>query len=403
MFKRDFLTSSCRLLLLTAVAVVLTACGRNQAANGPPPGPVEVSTMLVASKVTPLVVEIVGRTEGSKEVELRARVSGILEKQTYAEGSNIKAGTSLFNIDPEPFEIALAHARASLAQEQARQQQARRTADRLEALAKQNAVSRRDADDAISAVEAADAAILAAQANVREAQLNLSYTKVVSPISGIAGRALHSQGSLVTQGSDSSLLTTVTQTDPIWVRFAVSNSEYEALRSAMRGLKSKTLAVELLRPDGDVYPLDGHVNFAGSTVDTNLGTVQLRAEFTNPALALLPGEYLRVRLSGGEQEAIAVPQTAVLEGPQGPYVWIVNAQSQAEQRVVKTGAWLGDAWHIRDGLAVGETVIVDNLMKLRAGQSVNAQSVAADARSGEKGADGATPPAVSTHQPRGEG
>jgi membrane fusion protein (multidrug efflux system) len=359
--------------------------------------------MLVASKVTPLVVEIVGRTEGSKEVELRARVSGILEKQTYAEGSNIKAGTSLFNIDPEPFEIALAHARASLAQEQARQQQARRTADRLEALAKQNAVSRRDADDAISAVEAADAAILAAQANVREAQLNLSYTKVVSPISGIAGRALHSQGSLVTQGSDSSLLTTVTQTDPIWVRFAVSNSEYEALRSAMRGLKSKTLAVELLRPDGDVYPLDGHVNFAGSTVDTNLGTVQLRAEFTNPALALLPGEYLRVRLSGGEQEAIAVPQTAVLEGPQGPYVWIVNAQSQAEQRVVKTGAWLGDAWHIRDGLAVGETVIVDNLMKLRAGQSVNAQSVAADARSGEKGADGATPPAVSTHQPRGEG
>jgi membrane fusion protein (multidrug efflux system) len=326
--------------------------------------------MTVQAQTVPFVIETVGRTEGSKEVELRARVSGILHKQVYAEGATVPAGAVLFRIDPAPFEIALAREQAALAEEQARNAQSRRNAERIKELMNKNLVSRNDADQAISALEASDAAILAAQAKVREAELNLSYTKVVAPIGGIAGRALHSEGSLVTAGTESSLLTTVTQADPIWARFALSASEFDALREATRDEKNAVLKVELLRKDGSAYPTRGKVNFAGSTIDASLGTVQLRAEFGNKGLALLPGEYVRVRLSGGEQAAITVPQTAVLQGAKGPFVWVLNGEGAPEQRIVKTGAWHGEQWRVLDGLKAGDTIILDNLLKLRPGQAV---------------------------------
>ncbi|MGH8175341.1 MAG: efflux RND transporter periplasmic adaptor subunit [Steroidobacter sp.] len=333
---------------------------------------VAVTTQRVESRPLPLMIETVGRTEGSREIELRARVSGILEKQVYSEGSKVKSGDTLFRIDPVPYEIALAHARAALAQQRAVQQQAQRTADRLMSLAKQNAVSQRQADDALSAVEAADAAILAAQATVREAEINLSYTRVIAPIGGIAGRAEQSEGSLVTAGAESSLLTTVAQTDPIWVRFALSVQEYDALRAAGAS-NASALSVELLAADGKPHPLKGGINFAGSTVDPTLGTVQLRAEFENPRLVVLPGEYLRVRLTGGETPGVAVPQTAVLQGAKGPFVWIVDAEGKAKQREVQTGAWIGNDWRIRAGLTEGDTLILDNLLKLKPGQAVTAR------------------------------
>ena len=358
---------------LAFIAILaLAACGDDQAA-GAEPGAVAVSARRVESRPLPLMIEAVGRTEGSREIELRARVDGILEKRTYNEGSRVKAGETLFRIDPVPYEVALAHARAALAQEQATQQQARRNSARLTALAAQNAVSRRQADDAISAVEAADAAVLAAQAKVREAEINLSYTRVIAPISGIAGRAVQSEGSLVTAGSDSSLLTTVAQTDPIWVRFALSVQEHDALRKAGAD-DADALTVELLDALGEPYPTKGRINFAGSTVDPTLGTVQLRAEFSNPKLSVLPGEYLRVRLSGGEAPTVAVPQTAVLQGAKGPYVWIVDEQGFAKQREVQTGAWIGDEWRIPAGLSDGDTIILDNLLKLSAGQRVTIRS-----------------------------
>jgi membrane fusion protein, multidrug efflux system len=352
--------------------LVLAGCGRDSAPTDQD-NALEVSTQRVESRPLPLVLEAVGRTEGSREIELRARVSGILEKQIYDEGSRVKAGATLFRIDPVPYEVALAHARAALAQARATQQQAKRNADRLTALAKQNAVSQRQADDAISAVEAADAAVQAAQATVREAEINLSYTKVTAPISGIAGRAAQSEGSLVTAGSESSLLTTVAQTDPIWVRFAVSVQEHDALRAAGADDPAAS-SVELLDARGEAYPVQGRINFAGSTVDPTLGAVQLRAEFSNPNLTVLPGEYVRVRLSGGEAPAIAIPQTAVLQGAKSPYVWIVDEEGQAKQREVQTGAWIGDEWRIRAGLAEGDTIILDNLLKLRPGQPITSLS-----------------------------
>jgi membrane fusion protein (multidrug efflux system) len=342
---------------------LLAACQKKDAQQAS--APLAVTTVKVQAKTLPFVIETVGRTEGSKEVELRARVSGILEKRVYTEGSVVRAGSVLFRIDQAPFQIALDQSRAALAEEQARNSQARRNAERIKELVAKNLISRNEADLAISAMEASDAAILRAQANVRQAELNLSYTQVVAPIGGIAGRALHSDGSLVTAGTESGLLTTVTQADPIWARFALSAAENDALRTAT--IKNSTLVVELVHTDGSVDPERGRVNFAGSIVDPSLGTVQLRAEFPNPGLRLLPGEYVRVRLSGGAQEALTVPQTAVLQGAKGPYVWIANAQGEAEQRLVKTGVWVGDEWRITTGLTVGESVIVDNLLKLKPG------------------------------------
>ena len=360
--------------LLATYSLCLTLVGCNQnAAQQNAGAPLPVTTLQLQAKIVPLVIDTVGRTEGSKEVELRARVSGILDKRVYAEGAAVKAGAVLFTIEPEPFVIALEHARAAHAEEQARNNQARRNADRLKELLAKNLVSRSDADTAISALEASDAAIMAAQAKVREAELNLSYTKVAAPIGGITGRALHSEGSLVTAGTDSSLLTTVIQANPIWARFALSGNEFEALRTATREAKDLTLTVELLRQDGTVYPNKGRVNFSASTVDASLGTVQLRAEFPNADLSILPGEYVRVRLSGGAQPALSVPQIAVLQGAKGPYVWVVNAESNAEQRNIKTGAWSGDEWRVLEGLRDGDVVIVDNVLKLKPGQAVKSQ------------------------------
>lgn len=366
--------------LVGAMALLAGGCsGKGSSSQSAPAGsnaPVNVTAIRVTSKPLSLVLNTVGRTEGSKEVELRARVSGILKKRIYTEGVAVKAGAVMFEIDPAPFQIALEHARAALAGEQARNQQARRNADRLRELVGQHLVSRSDADNAVSTLESSDAAMLEAQADVREAELNLSYTRVVAPISGIAGRALHSEGSLVTAGTDSSLLTTVSQTNPLWVRFALSASEYESLRALNPRNRSNAFTVSLLHKDGSPYPAQGQLNFAGSTVDASLGTVQLRAEFPNADLSLLPGEYVQVRLSGAAEPGIAVPQTAVLQGNNGSFVWVVNEMSQAEQRTVKTGAWVGSDWRIQSGLADGDTVIIDNILKLRPNTAVKASTPA---------------------------
>lgn len=356
---------------------LLAACGDGETPAASGGSALQVTTVQVAPKPVPLVIESVGRAEGSKEVEVRARVTGILEKQTYNEGETVKAGQVLFQIEASPFEIALQHARAALAEEQARNQQAKRNAERLGGLAEQNAVSRRVADDALSELEGSSAALLALQANVREAELNLSYTKVVAPIGGITGRALRSEGSLLNAGTDSSLLTTLTQADPMWIRFALSESEYAALRAA-EDASPESMSVAVLDKNGEIRTQGGKLNFAASTIDESLGTVQLRAEFSNAKLAILPGEYVRVRLSGGSRAAITVPQKAVLQSANGPFVWVVTEEGKAQQRKVTTGAWVGSDWEIGEGLRAGDAVIIDQLLKLRADQQVQRRDVSAD-------------------------
>jgi membrane fusion protein (multidrug efflux system) len=297
-------------------------------------------------------------------------VSGIVQKRLYDEGSFVKAGAPLFQIERAPFEIALAQARAAAEQAEATNDQARREADRVSGLLASSAVSKRVAEEAATAYRSATASLAAARAAVHEAELNLSYTSVGAPIAGVTGRALHSEGSLVTANTDSSLLTTISQTNPVWVRFALSESEHESLRRA--GDEKST--VELVLADGSTYGDRGHLNFAGSTVDQSLGTVQLRAEFPNPKLAILPGQFATVRLDAGTQQVITVPQTAVLQGTQGRFVWTIGADGKAMQRDVEVGDWVGQDWIIRKGLKDGDTVILDNLMRLNPGVAVVAQA-----------------------------
>jgi membrane fusion protein, multidrug efflux system len=357
-----------RALLLFTGVIGLNACSGKSDPNAEKPVP--VTTRTVAPSTAPIVLEAVGRTEGSKEVEIRARVSGIVQKHLYSEGSFVRAGAPLFQIERAPFEIALAQAKAAADQAEATNDQARREADRVAGLLASSAVSKRIAEEAATAYRSATASLAAARAAVREAELNLSYTSVVAPIAGVTGRALHSEGSLVTANTESSLLTTISQTHPIWVRFALSEAEHENLRRA----GDEKSAVELVLANGDTYSERGRLNFAGSTVDQTLGTVQLRAEFANPKLEILPGQFATVRLDAGTQQVIAVPQTAVLQGNQGRFVWTIGADGKAAQRPVEVGDWLGQDWIIRKGLSDGDTVILDNLMKLNPGVAVVAQT-----------------------------
>lgn len=348
------------------MAALLAACGKGgEAADSPQMPAMPVTVIEAKAERVPITIESVGQIEGSKDVEVRARVSGILTRQSYQEGDHVKAGATLFSIDRAPFEIALAQARAALAQDQADLEQAEREAARLQPLVDEKAISRKEYDDATTTLQAAQAAVAASAASVRDAELNLSYTDVAAPISGVTGRAQHSLGTLVTAGGDSSLLTTMSIIDPIWVRFSFSAEE--ALK--LRKLGGKT-AVQLILADGSVYDAAGRLNFTASTVDTLTGMVQMRAEFPNPARLLLPGEFVRVRVAIGEREAYLVPQAALAQTEQGKLLFTVSPENTVAPRPVETDGWSNHDWVVTKGLAPGDKVIVDNLMKLRPGAAV---------------------------------
>ena len=357
-------------VLIVLLCLVVTACSdsgarqqEKKAAKDAAPAAVPVSILEVAPRPVPVSFEAVARTEGSREVQVRARVAGILEKQLYSEGERVKEGAPLFRIERAPFEIELAQARASLAQESARRDLAQQEFERLKGLADRRAISQKEADQAASAREQSGAAVQMARARVRQAELNLSYTEVKAPIGGITGRALQSVGSLVSPNAESALLTTLTRGDPIWVRFALSEAEF----SRVRGGEDIQVKVELA--DGKEYPHAGKLNFAGSTVDAATGTVQMRAELPNPKADLLPGQYVRVHVVAGTQQAFVVPQTAVAQNETGRFVWIA-AGGKALPRQVRTGSWLGADWIVLEGLKAGDQVIVDNLVRLRPGVAI---------------------------------
>jgi len=354
--------------LVALLGVVLAACSQGDARqqekkkNAPPPA-VPVTAIQVAPRAVPVSFEAVARTEGSREVQVRARVTGILEQQLYTEGERVKEGAPLFRIERAPFEIELAQARAALVQETARRDLAQQESERLKGLADRRAISQKEADQASSTREQSAAAVQMAQARVRQAELNLSYTLVRAPIGGVTGRAMQSVGSLVSPNAESALLTTLTRGDPIWVRFALSEQEYSRVRGG------ETIEVQVELADGKPYPHKGKVNFAGSTVDAATGTVQMRAELPNPKLELLPGQYVRAKVIAGTQQAFVVPQTAVAQNDSGRFVWVTDGE-KAMPRPVRTGNWLGADWVILDGLKEGDRVIVDNLVRLRPGIAV---------------------------------
>lgn len=362
--------------------LVLAACnpsgGHDQGKGGPggfggmPPPEVVVTT--VQLKSFPVSFEYVGQTAGSREVEVRARVTGILQKRNFDEGAPVKQGQSLFTIDPAPYQATAARAEADVVAAEARLEQAKRNAGRLKPLYAEKAVSQKDYDDAVSAEAIGAADVKAARARLAEARLNLGYTKVAAPVSGVASRSLRSEGSLVS-GPDV-LLTTVMQVDPMWVLFGVPDNDQGRLQKEVQAgrlilPKDGQFEVALVLPDGSTYNQTGKLNFTDVRISPSTGTRESRAEIPNPDGVLRPGQFVRVQLRGGEiPNAVSVPQRAVLEGPQGKFVYVVNEQSQAEARPVQAGEWSGNTWIITSGLKPGERVITDGVMKLGPGAPV---------------------------------
>jgi len=330
--------------------------------------PAQVSVITVEPKALPAIFEYTGQTLGSREVEVRARVTGILLARNFIEGGAVAKGQSLFTIDPAPFVAAAVRAEAEVAAADARLAQAKKNAARLKPLYAEKAVSQKEFDDATSAEAIAEADLKGAKARLTEAHLNLMYTKVESPLAGIAGRAQRSEGSLVS-GPDV-LLTSVTQVDPIWVSFGISDNEQLRLNSESAAgrlelPKGGRFEVSLKLADGTVVAQTGKLNFSDVHVSGATGTSETRAEIPNPKGILRPGQFVRVTLKGAVRpNAVTVPQRAVLEGPQGKFVYVLGAGSKAEPRPVQVGDWTGDDWIINAGLKAGDKVIVDGVARI---------------------------------------
>jgi len=353
----------------------LGACQKsapNKAPGGMPPP--EVTVAVVKPRDLPANIEHVAQISGIREVEVRPRVSGILEKWNFTEGGKVAAGQSLFTIDAAPYRAALAKAEADLVSAQASFDQAKRNAARLKPLYDAKAVSQKEYDDATSGEQVTGASVKAAQAAVTEARLNLSYTRVEAPISGITSRAMQSEGSLVQ--AQQTLLTKISQIDQVYVIFSFTEAEHLKFTRAMadgtlRLPKDGKFDVKLKLADGSEYARQGKVNFTDVRVDPATGTIEARAVVANPQALLRPGQFARVTLAGGMRPgAIAIPQRAVLEGPGTKIVLTVNAQGIVEPRPVQVGDWSGEDWIILGGLKGGDQVIVDGIVKARPGSPV---------------------------------
>lgn len=336
-------------------ALGAAGCSGDKQAGGPPKqGPMPVTVIEMQPQKVPTSIEIMAQTEGARETEVRARVGGILLKRLYQEGDAVKAGQPLFQIDRAPYEIALAEAKAKA-------EQTAREASRLKGLAEAKAIAQKDYDDAVSANAMAQAAL-------RQAELNLSWTTVTAPVAGTTGRAIKSDGNLISTAD--SLLTSIYQTNPIWVRFSLGESDLAKFPNG-RMTQKDIKGVELVMPNGQVYEKRGKLNFLATNIDTTLGTQQLRAEFDNAGGQLLPGQFVRVRILTGERDGVfLVPQSAVLQTEQGTLVMTAGPEDKVAPRPVKAGEWYGKDWVILGGLNAGDKVIVDNLIKLRPGAPV---------------------------------
>jgi membrane fusion protein, multidrug efflux system len=357
------------------MAAALLAMGCQPAAHPPQtPPPPAVTVVAAEPREVAVAYEYVGQTAGYREVEVRARVNGIVLKRNFKEGATVKQGESLFTIDPAPFQVTLARAEADLGVAQARFEQARRDVARLKPVVEVKAVSQKELDDATSAARITEAEVKSAQARVNEAKLSLQYTRVEAPISGVTSRAAVSEGTLVS--GPNVLLGTVTQVDPMYVIFGIPDREYLAIRRDVAAGRIKLplgnrFKTTVKLADGTSFPTSGLLNFTDVRVNTQTGTSEARAEFANPRHGLRAGEFVRIVLEGAVRAAaIVVPQRAVLEGPKEKFVYVVNAESKVEQRPVQVGAWTGDGWIIDSGVAAGERVIVDGVMKIGPGATV---------------------------------
>jgi membrane fusion protein (multidrug efflux system) len=333
------------------------------------PPPPEVAVVTVAKGDLPLDLAYTGRAVGSREVEVRALVSGIVLQRRYEEGSAVRRGDVLFLIDPDRYRTAVEQARAELGVEQARLADARRTRDRIQSLLDRKLVSQAQLDEAVSAFEVAEANTAAARARLRTAELDLSYTEVRAPISGLTSREVRSEGSLAIAGDDSSLLTRIVQTDPIYVEFSLPEREAAQVRARLAAGRAPTVRVGLA--DGTEHPQAAELTFVDNAVEAGSGTVRARAVLPNPDRRLVPGQFLRARLEDVTvPAAVSVPRRAVMSSAQGSFVWLVGEGDVAELRPVRIVLTVGDVAVIADGLAGGERVVTEGVLKVQPGVKV---------------------------------
>lgn len=372
MRSRSLATLLSGLCLLAMSACTGDDQGRPQAA------PPKVGVVTVQPRTVPLTRDLVGRLSAYRSADVRARIEGVLLKRAYQEGSEVKQGQALFQIDPAPLKAALDNARAQLAQAQASYTNAHITADRSRTLAPKGYVSKVDLDAALASERTAKAAVQAAEANVESARINLGYANVTAPIAGRAGEQQVTEGALVGNGS-STLLTTVDQIDPLYVNFTVPVGDLNQLKQAQSAgdlslSKPGTSTVRVTLPDGTPYPETGTVDFSSSTVNPATGAVNLRALLPNPRRALLPGSYVTLELTLGERRgAFLVPQPAMQTDPTGNYLLIVDKDGKVARRDVVTGGMKGNDWVVTSGLAAGDRVIVSGVQVVRAGSAATAE------------------------------
>ncbi len=356
-------------------ALALAACGKS--APPPAPPPPEVGVVYARAEAVPLTRELVGRLAATRTAEVRARVAGIVQRRVYTEGTDVKEGEVLFQIDPAPLQAALQAREAALAQAQANAANAAAKAARYRELIGKGVLAKQDYDDALASERTTAAAAQQATADVATARLNLGYATVTAPIAGRAGRALVTEGALVGQG-ESTPLTTVEQIDPIYVDFSQSVAEVEQLRRAAAAgtvqlAAQDQVAVQLVLADGTPYAHPGSLGFADLAVDPATGALSLRATVPNPDRALLPGMFVKLRLTQGElAQAWRIPAQAIQRDPQGAYVLVAGSDGKAAQKRVELGELRGADWIVTAGLADGDAVIVAGLPKARPDAAVKA-------------------------------
>ncbi len=369
---------SCKTLLLFFLVVHISACSDKPSVKKQPKS-IEVVTYIVKSHDTPVAFEFVGKTASSRKVEIRSRVEGFLEKRLYKEGSFVDEGTLLFQMDKKPFEAKLNAAKAEMAQQQARMETAQINLNRVRPLVKKKAVAQKELDDALGNYRASAASVEIAKSNVIQAELDLGYTNIYSPVNGLTSFAIQQEGAYIGMGSQG-LLTYVAQIEPMRIEFSVSENQLLKARSSEQAglLKmpdNNNFEVEIIFSDGSIYPQSGKITFADASLNEKTGTFLMRAEVANPNSTLRPGQFVRARIKGAiRPDAILVPKTAVQQGAKGSFVWVVNAQNKAEFRPVTTGAWDGDQWFINEGLKSGEKVVVTGGIKVRAGVQLSQAS-----------------------------
>jgi len=369
-------TSLRRLAVPIVVAVAVAGCSKQ--APPPPQRPApEVTVVTVQPQTIPLISSFVAQTESSRQVDIVARVSGFLDKIAYKEGDLVRDGQLLFQLDPKPFQAQLEAARGELQAQQARFKTAEATLARVKPLAAQNALSQADLDKAQGEYDASKAAVFAAQAKVTEAELNLGYATIRSPVTGLASRAAQREGAYLNAQSADSKLTYVAAIDPIWVTFSVSQNQIAKRREmvAKRQVidpKNGQYEIELALPDGTRYPYTGRINFADPSFSQETGSFMVRGVLPNPKMDLRPGMFVTAYLKGAARpDAIVVPQLAVQQGSNGHLVYVVNDAGTAEVRPVVVGDYVGEKdIVILSGLHKGDRVVVDGVLKVVPGRPV---------------------------------